>query len=78
MSAEAQLDDRGRITIHQAYRRLFRERVLQILTPHGVLLRPVPDTLLDRGRLPAALVAEGETQAMEELEQSMKKRSPRG
>lgn len=60
------LDDRGRLTIRRAYRRILRDRVVQILTPHGVLLRPVPDTLPDRGRLPRALAATGEREAERE------------
>ncbi len=60
------LDPRGRLTIRRAYRRILRERVVQILTPHGVLLRPVPDTLPDAGRLPPALRASGEEEAERE------------
>jgi len=66
MEAATRLDRRGRLTIRRAYRRILRDRVVQILTPHGVLLRPVPDTLLDRGRLPPALAASGEEEAEEE------------
>lgn len=55
MTAEASLDQRGRITIHREYRRIFRQRVVQILTPRGILLRPVPETLPNRGKLPPVL-----------------------
>ncbi|MFQ6013348.1 MAG: hypothetical protein ACE5LS_06865 [Thermoplasmata archaeon] len=57
------LDKRGRLTIRRPFRRLLGDRVVQILTPHGVLLRPVPDTLPDRGKLPEALEASGEEEA---------------
>ncbi len=63
MEAATHLDERGRLTIRRAYRKVLRDRVVQILTPHGVLLRPVPDTLPDRGRLPPALRASGEADA---------------
>jgi len=66
MRATSRLDRRGRVTIRHEYRRIFRERVVQILTPHGLLLRPVPDTLPDRGRLPPALTASGEEEAERE------------
>ncbi|HLE46737.1 MAG TPA: hypothetical protein VI818_00455 [Candidatus Thermoplasmatota archaeon] len=69
MPITTDLDDRGRITIHQPFRRIFRQRVVQILTPHGLLLRPVPDTLPDRGRLPAALTASGDPEALLEAGQ---------
>ncbi len=63
MEATTRLDERGRLTIRRAYRKILRNRVVQILTPHGVLLRPVPDSLPDRGRLPPALRASGEEDA---------------
>jgi len=66
MEATTRLDPRGRLTIRRAYRRILHDRVIQILTPHGVLLRPVPDTLPDRGRLPLALLASGEEPASDE------------
>lgn len=62
------MDRRGRITIRRPFRRLFKRRVVQILTPHGVLLRPVPDELPDRGKLPSALTASGEDEALEEVD----------
>lgn len=63
------LDDRGRITIDRALRPHLGQRVVQVLTPHGVLLRPVPDTLPSKGRLPSALRASGEKAAAEEAGQ---------
>ncbi len=66
MKATTRLDKRGRLTIRRAYREILRDRVVQILTPHGVLLRPVPDTLPDRGRLPPALTEIGEKEAKRE------------
>ena len=63
MENTTRLDDRGRLTIRRPYRKILRDRVVQILTPHGVLLRPVPDTLPDRGRLPPALTTKGEDEA---------------
>lgn len=66
MKTATRLDERGRLTIRRAYRKVLRDRVVQILTPHGVLLRPVPDTLPDRGRLPPALTEIGEEEAERE------------
>ncbi len=66
MTTTTRLDERGRVTIRRAYRKILRDRVVQILTPHGVLLRPVPDTLPDRGRLPPALTGAGEQEAERE------------
>lgn len=66
MKATTRLDKRGRLTIRRAYREILRDRVVQILTPHGVLLRPVPDTLPDRGRRPPALTEIGEKEAERE------------
>ena len=63
MRSPTRLDARGRLTIRREYRAILRDRVVQILTPHGVLLRPVPDRLKDRGRLPPALTASGEGEA---------------
>ena len=60
------LDERGRLTIRRAYRKVLGSRIVQILTPHGVLLRPIPDMLPDRGKLPAALTTAGEEEAESE------------
>ena len=67
MKATTRLDDRGRLTIRRAYRKVLRDRVIQILTPDGVLLRPVPDRLPDRGKLPPALTEAGEEEAEREV-----------
>ena len=66
VSEASPLDDRGRITIRREYRDRLGERVVQILTPHGVLLRPVPDEIEGTGALPEALTASGEQDALEE------------
>ena len=66
MTLPTRLDERGRLTIRRAYRKILRDRVVQILTPHGVLLRPVPDTLPDRGKRPPALTEMGEEEAERE------------
>lgn len=65
MSTSA-LDSRGRITVKKEYRERLGDRFVQIMTPHGVLLRPVPDTLPDRADLPPALEASGEEEALDE------------
>ena len=57
MAETDRLDDRGRITIRRGYRERLGEKVVQILTPHGVLLRPVAGELRYRGRLPKDLSA---------------------
>lgn len=62
----SRLDARGRVTIQKAFRKHLRGRIVQILTPHGVLLRPVPDTLPDREDLPDALHSSGEDAALAE------------
>lgn len=66
MSEVSPLDDRGRITIRREYRDRLGRRVVQILTPHGVLLRPVSDELQADGELPDALTASGEQDALGE------------
>lgn len=66
VSEASPLDDRGRITIRREYRDRLGERVVQILTPHGVLLRPVPDQIERDGDLPDALTASGEQAALDE------------
>lgn len=66
MSEVSPLDDRGRITIRREYRERLGDRVVQILTPHGVLLRPVPDELEEGDELPEALSASGEQDALDE------------
>lgn len=66
MGEETSLDDRGRITIRREFREHLGERVVQILTPHGVLLSPVPDELEDAEALPDAQSTSGEQEAMDE------------
>ena len=60
------IDHRGRFTVRPEYRRVLGGRVLQIMTPHGLLLRPVRGRLA-RGRLPPALAATGEDAALDEV-----------
>lgn len=60
------LDDRGRVTIRREFREKLGDRVVQILTPHGVLLRPVPDELPAGTDRPDALGASGEEAARDE------------
>lgn len=64
--AATHLDPRGRVTIRAEYRKILGDRVVQILTPHGVLLRPVRDVLAKRTRLPPALRASGNEEAERE------------
>jgi hypothetical protein len=66
VAGTANLDDHGRITIDRALRPHLGGRLVQILTPRGVLLRPVADTLLGKDRLPSALRASGEQAAADE------------
>lgn len=60
------MDDRGRVTIRRAFRDRLGDRVVQVLTPHGVLLRPVPDELRPDEEPPDALTASGEEAASED------------
>lgn len=57
------MDNRGRITIERPLRSHLGKRVVQVLTPHGVLLRPVPDTLAPKSKRLDALPASGENDA---------------
>lgn len=66
MPESTPLDARGRVVIQREFRKRLGGRVVQILTPHGVLLRPVPDTLGGKRRLPDALSASGEDEALAE------------
>lgn len=66
MPETSPLDDRGRITIRREFRDRLGDRVVQILTPHGVLLRPVPDELDGDEELPDALQASGDQAALDE------------
>ncbi len=69
MQGASHLDNRGRITIERPLRPHLGRRVIQVLTPHGVLLRPVGDTLASKGLLPDALTASGEDAAAAEAGQ---------
>lgn len=68
MAGDSRLDDRGRITIRPEFRDTLGDRIVQILTPRGVLLRRQADRLTYPNRLPSALEASGEDQARKELE----------
>lgn len=70
MSEASPMDDRGRVTIRRESRDRLRDRVVQVLTPHGVLLRPVPDELRPDEDLPEALEASGEGSAADEAGRS--------
>jgi hypothetical protein len=69
MKGASHLDDRGRITIERPLRPHLGKRVVQVLTPHGVLLRPVQDTLSPKRKVPDALSASGEESAATEAGQ---------
>lgn len=56
------LDECGRVTIRREYRDRLGDRFVQVLTPRGVLLRPVPQ-LLPGKKGPSALEASGERAA---------------
>lgn len=66
MTEATPLDDRGRLTVRPEYRRILGRRVVQIMTPHGLLLRPVRGALAKR-RLPPALAASGEDAGLDEV-----------
>lgn len=68
MDHRTTLDDRGRITIHPEFRKHLGKRIVQVLTPHGVLLRRQADKLSHPERLPPAIRATGDDQALRELE----------
>lgn len=65
MQHDTTMDHRGRVTIRREYRHRLGDRFVQILTPHGLLLRPVPD-LLPGKTGPSALEASGEDAAAAE------------
>lgn len=64
MSEVSPIDDRGRVTVRREFRAHLGDRIVQVLTPHGVLLRPVGR--LDTSKLPPALQATGEDAARDE------------
>lgn len=55
-----QFDARGRITIPHGFRDALGPRVVAILTPHGVVLHPVPE------HVDTDAVPDGEQAALEE------------
>ena len=59
MSETSPLDDRGRFTVDPQFRKFLGKRVVQIWTPHGLLLRPVSGRL-PKGTLPPSLEIEGD------------------
>lgn len=66
MDHETTLDDRGRLTIHPRFRRLLGRRVVQVMTPRGLLVRPRATRIRHAERLPPAIEATGEDQALRE------------
>lgn len=68
MDHQTTLDDRGRITINPAFRKHLGRRIIQVLLPDGVLLRPAARRLSHPERLPNALDATGEDEALREVE----------
>jgi hypothetical protein len=65
MTEATPLDDRGRVTILREYRGFVGPSVVQVLTPHGVLLRPAKGKV-DPSKLPPALRATGEDEGLAE------------
>jgi hypothetical protein len=65
MGEAVPLDDRGRVTIQREYRVFVGSHVIQVLTPHGVLLRPAKG-VVDPSKLPPALRASGEDEGLSE------------
>ena len=59
------LDAEGRITIAQPFRGFLAGRLVQVRTPRGLLLRPIPDRLQEED-LPPASEATGEDAAADE------------
>ncbi|MHB1260736.1 MAG: hypothetical protein ACYC2H_03370 [Thermoplasmatota archaeon] len=68
MDHQTTLDDRGRITINPAFRKSLGRRIIQVLLPDGVLLRPAARRLTHPERLPSAAGATGEDEALREVE----------
>lgn len=65
MSEATPLDDRGRFTVEPRYRKMLGRRVIQIWTPHGLLLRPVTGRI-PAGSLPPALSISGDDLYLED------------
>jgi DNA-binding transcriptional regulator/RsmH inhibitor MraZ len=68
MDHQTTLDERGRITIHPDFRDHLGNRIVQVLLPEGVLLRPAARRLSNAHRLPRAAHATGEDEALREVE----------
>jgi hypothetical protein len=68
------IDDRGRFTLKSEYRKILGGRIVQVLTPDGVLLLPVPKDL-PAGSLPPSLDIDGD--ALYEADQKAAKRTAR-
>lgn len=66
MTEADRLDDRGRLTIRREYRERLGGRVVQILTPRGVLVAPVGGKLVFPKGFDA-LTASGESEAEREV-----------
>ena len=65
MSEVSPLDERGRFTVDPKFRKFLGRRVIQVLTPDGILLVPVKGKL-PRGTLPASLSIDGDAAYREE------------
>ncbi|HLE97099.1 MAG TPA: hypothetical protein VI997_06995 [Candidatus Thermoplasmatota archaeon] len=73
MTEATPLDDRGRFTVKPEFRKLLGRRVVQILTPDGILIRPLSGKL-PRGRLPSAATASGEKEGLREAGRRSRRR----
>lgn len=67
MPGDTTLDDRGRITIRPEFRGRLGPRIVQVLMPEGVLLRTAARRLSHPERLPPAISATGEDEALREV-----------
>ena len=65
MGEATPLDDRGRFTVDPRYRKMLGRRIIQIWTPHGLLLRPVSGRV-PPGTLPPALSVNGDELFLED------------
>jgi hypothetical protein len=59
------LDDRGRFTLKPEFRKHVGSRIVQVLTPDGILIMPVRRKLLP-GTLPPSLSLDGDALHAEE------------
>ena len=74
MTEASPLDDRGRFTVEPRWRKMLGPRVVQIWTPHGLLLRPVRGKLA-AGALPSSLQIEGDELYLEDERRAAKDRA---